>query len=568
MAVFSAGFLAMPVPAQAIKGGNLAGGSRTDWAVALQIVNRNDSGWMKCSGTFVTPDWVLTAKHCVTNADLQHAYASVGAHVNYNWPYHVTNIVGHPYLDVALVKLNAPGKNTLPFSVQNLSSGAAAQFYGFGTGVDLKVGQLSSLGSPGDGFLYARSASRNISEVGDSGGPLVSGGVVYGVLSAAVQAPRGYLQPEDYKFVPSAAFARWIFESIKAVPWEGTPWIVPAQPNPSANPGHNQAPNQQPQIPPNQQPNQQPQPALPANPAPGRVFGPDRVTTSIAAWRQGGFTGPSLVIATGTAAPDALSAGPLAAALGAPLVLSNGPFVEPGTVAEIQARGIRDVRLVGGQVAFDPATLGALQARGVQVSHIYGTNRYGTAAAVAGQTIAEWNQRGIAQTPIFLADGLSFPDALSSGAGAAFTHGVVVLNAGGSLPPETVEFIRNHQAQSGGSIFPIGGPAVQAWNQAGLAGYKSQPIQGLDRYQTAQFVAQAFAPGATSAVVASGVNFPDGLAGAALAAHRNSCLLLTNPNVLSAPAAARLAQLPNRGLSVVMGGPGAVSEAVAWAVRG
>lgn len=114
MAVFSAGLLAMPVPAQAIKGGNLAGGSRTDWAVALQIVNRNDSGWMKCSGTFVTPDWVLTAKHCVTNADLQHAYASVGAHVNYNWPYHVTNIVGHPYLDVALVKLNAPGKIPCP----------------------------------------------------------------------------------------------------------------------------------------------------------------------------------------------------------------------------------------------------------------------------------------------------------------------------------------------------------------------------------------------------------------------------------------------------------------------
>ena len=109
---------------------------------------------------------------------------------------------------------------------------------------------------------------------------------------------------------------------------------------------------------------------------------------------------------------------------------------------------------------------------------------------------------------------------------------------------------------------------MQAWNQAGLAGYKSQPIQGLDRYQTAQFVAQAFAPGAPSAVVASGVNFPDGLAGAALAAHRNSCLLLTDPNILSAPAAARLAQLPNRGLSVVMGGPGAVSEAVTWAVRG
>ena len=527
--------------AYAIEGGTLTDSSETGWAVALRISSTSDDGWMECSGSFVSSNWVLTAAHCVTNANLEYAYASIGASINRNFPSAVTRVVAHPYYDVALVRLDSPGRAVLPFTSQNLTAGEAGEAYGFGTGLNLKTTQLSALGTLEDGYLYARSARGNYSEVGDSGGPLISGGKLYGVLSAAVQTPRGHLRFEDYKYVPSSSFANWIFETIGVSSIEGTTGAVPSpQPNPQPKPGA----------------------------APGRIAGSNRVETSLQAWRQGGFTSSSLVIATGKAAPDALSAGPLAAALGAPLVLSNGPFVEPGTVAEIQARGIRDVRLVGGQVAFDPATLGALQARGVQVSRIYGMNRYGTAAAVAAQTIAEWNQRGITQTPILIADGLSFPDALSAGAGAAFIYGVVVLNAGASLPPETAEFIQAHHTQSGASIFPIGGPAVRAWNQAGLAGYKSQPIQGLDRYQTAQFVAQAFAPGASSAVIASGVNFPDGLAGAALAAHRNACLLLTHPGYLSAPTAARFAQLPNRASSVVIGGPGAVSEAAAWAVRG
>ena len=345
--------------AYAIEGGTLTDSSETGWAVALRISNTSDSGWMECSGSFVSSNWVLTAAHCVTNANLEYAYASIGASINRNFPSAVTRVIAHPYYDVALVRLDSPGRTVLPFTSQNLTAGQASETYGFGTGLNLKTTQLTALGTLNDGYLYARSTRGNYSEVGDSGGPLISGGKLYGVLSAAVQTPRGYLQFEDYKYVPSSAFANWIFETIGVSSVEGTAGAAPA-PQPS------------------QQPNPQPKPGA----APGRIAGNNRVETSLQAWRQGGFTGPSLVIATGKAAPDALSAGPLAAALGAPLVLSNGPFIEPGTVAEIQARGICDVRLVGGQVVFDPATLRALQASGVQVSRIYGMNRYGTAAAV------------------------------------------------------------------------------------------------------------------------------------------------------------------------------------------
>lgn len=541
------------VPARAIEGGGLADGTESKWSVALQILSTEDSGWMKCSGSFISQNWVLTAGHCVTAADLDNAYASVGSHINYNWPYEAKQIKKHPFLDVALVQLDKPGVARLQFSREELHGGELVEAFGFGPGINLKSAQLRSLGQPGDGFLYARPNDNNISEVGDSGGPLVYNGKIYGVLSAAVQSYRGNLQPEDYKYVPTAKFAQWIFENTSTAPAEGANWqsdkaTTPKLGETEKNSNMGTAPVQ--------------------SAATNRISGPNRVATSLAAWDQGGFTGTSVVIATGDKAADALAAGPLAAALDAPLVLSNGPAVEAATVSRILARGIHDVHLVGGQIHFDTQTMNYLLARGVAVNRIYGPNRYATATAVA-RLVGDLNvKKGLPDTPVLLADGIIFPDALSAGAGAAYVHGVVVLSAGAAMPSETAEYLRQSANPTTDSVFPIGGPAVKAWSKAGISGFRYQTIQGRDRYQTAQLVAQVFAAGATSAVVASGLNFPDGLSAAPFAFKRGSCLLLSNPHRLSAPTAARLGQLPARGDSLVIGGPGALSDAVAWAVKG
>lgn len=91
-------------------------------------------------------------------------------------------------------------------------------------------------------------------------------------------------------------------------------------------------------------------------------------------------------------------------------------------------------------------------------------------------------------------------------------------------------------------------------------------MAGADRYATAAAVAKAaFPAGASVAVVATGVSFPDALAADYLAGQVGGPVLLTQPSVLPAVTAAELTTL---GVSTVylVGGTGAVSAQVATAI--
>ena len=71
-----------------------------------------------------------------------------------------------------------------------------------------------------------------------------------------------------------------------------------------------------------------------------------------------------------------------------------------------------------------------------------------------------------------------------------------------------------------------------------------------------------------SAIVASGLNFPDGLAAAPLCAKYRAVLLLTQAAQLPPETRLRLDRLPAGNRSFIMGGTGAVSDTVAWQIRG
>jgi len=93
-------------------------------------------------------------------------------------------------------------------------------------------------------------------------------------------------------------------------------------------------------------------------------------------------------------------------------------------------------------------------------------------------------------------------------------------------------------------------------------------LAGADRYATAAAVSAAsFASGVPVAYVATGSNFPDALAAGPPAALEGGPVLLTAPRSLPAATALELARLlPAR--IVVLGGAGAVSDAVVAALRG
>lgn len=549
-------FLTVSTPAVALDPPAQADKAAAPWIVQVAILDSADKGFVHCTGSLIAKEWVLTARHCVESPVLNEAYVDLGAGPSYQFPYRVIQVVKHPHFDVALLKINqALDAPTLNLEGALPVSGTTAEFFGFGGANVLTQATLKILGTSSDGHLFGRSLDGTKSVIGDSGGPLVSNGRLLGVLTAAVNTPYESFIREDFKFVPTGKFSEWLLMNLG---------ILTPRPVPPAQPQAPATPSPASPMHPTQPAAANPQAG---NPAPNRIAGANRVETSLAVWRLGGFITDSVVIATGKRAPDALAAGPLASALRAPLLLSVAPTIEPALATEILNRGIKEIYLVGGSLTFDPAALAAFQARGVVIHALVGANRYQTAALVASMALTKWNLQGRFHNPILVADGLNFPDALAAGAAAANRHGVVVLTAGSVMPKETADFITGRAAAKP-QVIAVGGPAYAAWSASRPGSLEAVGIVGTNRYQTAALLATNLTPHTTSALVVSGADFPDGLAAAPLAARRNARLLLTTAGTLPAESAHNLTHLPLRRSSLVIGGQAVISDAVAWAVRG
>lgn len=150
-----------------------------------------------------------------------------------------------------------------------------------------------------------------------------------------------------------------------------------------------------------------------------------------------------------------------------------------------------------------------------KVVRLAGADRYATAAEIARQFPA-----GL--PVLYVASGQNFPDALAGAALAATRDAPVVLVRSGDIPSPT--------AQALGELAPeriviLGGTAsVSAGVETQLRAYATANtpdevtrLQGADRYATAAAIARQFPSGVPVLYVASGQNFPDALAGAALA---------------------------------------------------
>ena len=102
----------------------------------------------------------------------------------------------------------------------------------------------------------------------------------------------------------------------------------------------------------------------------------------------------------------------------------------------------------------------------------------------------------------------------------------------------------------------------------GLASSGATRVAGPDRYATAAAVsAQAFSPGVPVVYVATGLNFPDALAGATAAAKEQGAVLLVSGDAIPPATGDELHRLAPRSI-VVLGGVNAVSAAVVQSLQG
>ena len=230
---------------------------------------------------------------------------------------------------------------------------------------------------------------------------------------------------------------------------------------------------------------------------------------------------------------DALAGVPLAVKENAPILLTNTKSLDSTALAEIKRLKASKVIILGGEGVIGKQVETELVQSGIKaanIKRIAGKNRFSTAATIAQQLNTK-------PTDVFFVYGNNFADALSVSTVAASKNApIVYLTTNGSLHPDTAAYLAAlKKAGSVKNAYVIGGEGVisddmmnKAANALGLA--KATRVAGKDRFKTCVAVNETFAGVLKGDMlcVATGMDFPDALAGGVYAAKNKAPLFLIN----------------------------------------
>lgn len=243
------------------------------------------------------------------------------------------------------------------------------------------------------------------------------------------------------------------------------------------------------------------------------IAGSNRYETSLLVAQKFFPNSTDVIVATGNNYADALSAGPWAAKLTAPIVLlgDNLNNQQAGYLSG------KNIHIVGGHGAISVSLEGSLP--GKVVERVAGADRFDTSAQIA-QRVGNFNS-------VFLASGMNYPDALTGGVLAAKSLSPILL-VGDRLTPAATNILQNSH-----SVFLLGGLGAISANieqeiktkipQGNVVRYA-----GVDRYDTAAKI-NAVVNGKVRFNV-KGNNWPDSLSMVSVAAQNGGFLSLTRPD--------------------------------------
>jgi putative cell wall-binding protein len=296
-----------------------------------------------------------------------------------------------------------------------------------------------------------------------------------------------------------------------------------------------------------------------------RVSGPGRVETAVAlSQRMFDFGADVVVLSRADTYADALAGGPLAASLGAPLLLTPTAELAGVVAEEIMRLGATHALILGGTNAVSPQVETALRSVGVQhVTRVAGSDRFHTARLIAEQ---------VGGTEVYVAVGVGtdpsrgWPDGLAAGAAGAAQGRPVLLVEQDNLPDATRQAIA---ALGATRATVVGGSAAVSENVVATLrglGIEVRRAAGASRYDTAAaLAAQVVAEGLNGGRVwlATGRAFADALAAGPAVAADGGVLLLVDGQSLDGSPAVRdwLGQYPAEHV-VLVGGTAAINPTV------
>ena len=288
-----------------------------------------------------------------------------------------------------------------------------------------------------------------------------------------------------------------------------------------------------------------------------RVFGQTQYDTAVEISKQWSAAS-KIVLAPGEKANlvDALAAGPLAATLDAPILLTDGNTLSAATQAQITALGAKTVYVTSGTAVIKAAVRDQLTKLGLTIVDDWGQTAADTSVAIAKEMV----KAGASITQIALANGtVGAQDALSVASFAgALKMPILVTDNKDTLPTAVSDYIATLTGVT--KAYAVGGPAVISAAQA--AAFKSaEQVYGTTAYDTNDKVIQKFATKFDNVFIANGETLVDALAGAPLAAKKNAAIVLTDGTSTTASTFVN-SKLSSTSLVTALGGTAVVPAAV------
>ena len=267
-----------------------------------------------------------------------------------------------------------------------------------------------------------------------------------------------------------------------------------------------------------------------------RIAGKDRIATSIEISKEMFNESDNVVLASGFNFADALSAGQLAAALNAPLILSSDQL-DSRTSDEIAKLKPKNMYIVGGENALSSNIEESVKSvvNDINVERLKGNDRYETSVKVMEKT-----KEFVDAEYLLIASGKNFPDALSATSFMADHKALMVLSDGNSYPKSDLQEI-----------------AIGGVNQLPLNGFTGERIAGNDRYQTALAIARRSFENNENAILANSKVFADSLSAVSVAKNYKAPIILTDNENLTQ---STKSYLENMNSVTIIGGEKSVSS--------
>lgn len=301
-----------------------------------------------------------------------------------------------------------------------------------------------------------------------------------------------------------------------------------------------------------------------------RLWGEGRYETGVAiATAAYPGTVDTVFISTGSNYPDALSAGPAAVHLDAPVLLVP-PNELPTSVRDaLVGFDPQRVFIAGGSGAVSDAAFNQIVAAvpGATVARISGNDRLATSVAINRAAFLTEDSESGGSAVAYVATGMNFPDALSAGGAAAAADAPVLLvdGQGSTVSAEFADLLDDLEVTEVRVVGGTGAVSAAVVSAIQSLGPTVTRASGASRFETASAINQVF-PTASSALVSTGFDFPDALAGSALAGAKGAPLYITQSNCLAQVIYADLVRIKATQITL-LGGTGVLNSSVAQLLR-